>query len=47
MIDKNTTNDEVRVSVLKVLGEDVLRILTQLINNTYDTGECPKDFTGS
>jgi hypothetical protein len=27
------------------LGEDGLRIMTQLINNIYETGEWPKDFT--
>jgi hypothetical protein len=29
--------------VLKMLGEYGLKIMTQLINNTYETGEWPKD----
>jgi len=40
MRDKVATgDDEVRVHVLKLLGEEDLRIMTQLINNIYETGE--------
>jgi hypothetical protein len=28
-----------------LLGEDCLRVMTQLINKIYDTGEWPTDFT--
>ena len=28
------------------MGEDALRIVTQLFNNTYETGEWPKDVIG-
>jgi hypothetical protein len=46
MRDKKATgDDEVPEDVLKLLGEDALRIMTQLINNLYKTGESPKDFT--
>jgi hypothetical protein len=31
--------------VLKLLGENGLKIMTKLINNIYETGEWPKDFT--
>ena len=31
--------------VLKLLGEDGLKIITKLINTIYETGEWPKDFT--
>jgi hypothetical protein len=31
--------------VLKLLGEDGLKIMTKLINTIYETGEWPKDFT--
>jgi hypothetical protein len=27
------------------LGEDGLRLITQLINNIYETGVCPRDFS--
>jgi hypothetical protein len=30
---------------IKLLGEDGLRIATHQINNIYETGESPKDFT--
>ena len=33
---------EVPADICKVLGEDDLRIMTQLINNTYENGEWPK-----
>jgi hypothetical protein len=31
--------------VLKLLGEDGLKIMTKLINTIYETGVWPKDFT--
>ena len=31
MMDKKATDDDVRVGVMKLLGEDALRILTQYI----------------
>jgi len=33
MMDKKATDDDVRVGVMKLLGEDALRILTQYIWN--------------
>jgi hypothetical protein len=40
MRDKKATgDDDVPGDVLKLLGEDGLRIMTQLINNIYETGE--------
>jgi hypothetical protein len=33
------------VDILKVVGKDGLRILLQLLNNLYETGDCPKDYT--
>lgn len=46
MTNKKTTEDDVvPVDVLKVVGEDGLRILLQLLKNIYDTGDCPKDYT--
>jgi len=45
MRDKNTTGDnDGPGAVLLFLGEDGLKMLTQLISNIYDTGECQKDF---
>jgi hypothetical protein len=39
MRDKMATGDyDVCVEVLKLLGEDGLRIMTQLINNIYESG---------
>jgi hypothetical protein len=35
----------VPVEALKLLGDDGLNVLTQLINNIYKSGEWPKDFT--
>jgi hypothetical protein len=29
--------------VLKMLDENGLRLITQLINNIYETGVCPRD----
>ena len=42
---KATGDDDVPGDVLKLLGEDDLKILTKLINTIYETGEWPKDFT--
>jgi hypothetical protein len=45
MRDKNATgDDDVPGDVLKLLGEDGLRLI-QLITNIYKTGEWFKDFT--
>jgi hypothetical protein len=47
MRDKKATGDDVPgdVPVLKLLGEDDLKLMTQLINSIYVTGEWPRDFT--
>jgi hypothetical protein len=46
MRDKKATgDDDVPVEALKLLGDDVLNLMTQLINNIYKSGEWPKDFT--
>jgi hypothetical protein len=46
MRDKKATgDDDVPGDVLKLLGEDALRIMIYLISNIYETGEWPKDFT--
>jgi hypothetical protein len=45
MRDKKATGDDVPVEALKLLGDDGLSFLTQLINNIYESGEWPKDFT--
>jgi len=45
MRDKKATGDDVLGDVLKLLGEDGLRIMTQLINNIYENREWLKDFT--
>ena len=42
---KATGDDDVPGDVLRLLGEDGLKILTKLINTMYETGEWPKDFT--
>jgi hypothetical protein len=45
MRDKKATgDDDVPGDVLKLLGEDCLRLMTQLINSIYVTGEWPRDF---
>jgi hypothetical protein len=44
MSDKNATEDYVTGDVLKLFGKDGFR-MTQLINNTNDTGQWLKDFT--
>jgi hypothetical protein len=41
---KATCDDDVPGDVLKLLGGDGLRLMTQLINNIYETGEWPNDF---
>jgi hypothetical protein len=33
------------VEALKLLGDDGLNLLTQLISNIYESGEWPKDIT--
>jgi hypothetical protein len=44
MRDKQATgDDDVSGDVLKLLGEDGLRLMTQLINSVYVTGEGPRD----
>jgi hypothetical protein len=42
--NKATGDDDVPGDVLKLLGEDGLRLMTQLINSIYVTGEWPRDF---
>jgi hypothetical protein len=42
---KATGDDDVPVEALKLLGDDGLNLVTQLINNIYESGEWPKDFT--
>jgi hypothetical protein len=41
---KAPADDNVPQDVLKLLGEDGLKIITQL-TNIHETGEWPKDFT--
>jgi hypothetical protein len=41
---KATGNDDVPGDVIKLLGEDGLRLMTQLINSMYVTGEWPRVF---
>jgi hypothetical protein len=46
MRDKKVTGDGgVPGDVLKLLGEDGFRVMTQLINNILENGEWPMDFT--
>jgi hypothetical protein len=40
-----TGDDDVPVDALKVLGDDSLNLLKQLINNIYKSGEWLKDFS--
>jgi hypothetical protein len=42
---KATGDDDVPGDVLKLLGEDGLKIMTKLMNTIYETGEWSKDFT--
>jgi hypothetical protein len=45
MRDKKATgDDDVPGDVLKLLGEDGLRLMTQMINSMYVTGGWPRDF---
>jgi hypothetical protein len=37
-------DDSVPVDILKLLGEDGLKLVTQLINKMYGSGEWGKDF---
>jgi hypothetical protein len=41
---KATRDDDVPGDVLKLLGEDGLKLMTQLINSIYVTREWPRDF---
>jgi len=43
--EKATGDDDVSGDVLKLLREGGLKIMNKSINNIYETGECPKDFT--
>jgi hypothetical protein len=46
MRDKKATgDDDVSVEALKLLGDDGLNLLTQMINSIYESGEWPEDFT--
>jgi hypothetical protein len=45
MRDKKATGDDVPVEAFKFPEVDGLNLLTQLINNIYESGEWPKDFT--
>jgi hypothetical protein len=42
---KDTGDDDVPVEAPKLLGHDGLHLLTQLINNIYESGVLPKDFS--
>jgi hypothetical protein len=42
---KAIADDHVPGVVLILLGEDGLRLVTQLINNIYEMGQWPRDFT--
>jgi hypothetical protein len=44
-VKTSTGGDDVPGYVLKLMGEDGVRLRTQLINNMYENGEWPKDFT--
>jgi hypothetical protein len=43
--DDDNDDDDVPGDVLKLFGEDGLNLMERLINNMYETGEWPKDFT--
>jgi hypothetical protein len=43
-VKKATGDDDVAGDVLKLLGEDGLKQMTQLTNSLYVTGEWPRDF---
>jgi hypothetical protein len=40
---KATGDDDAPVEVLKLLGDDGLKLITELMNNIYESGEWPKD----
>jgi len=42
---KEVRYNKVTRDILRLLGEDGLRILTQLINKMHETGHWPNDFT--
>ena len=42
---KATGDDDVPGDVLRLSGSDGLQLMIQLINNIYETGEWPKNFT--
>jgi len=44
MRDKATGDNGVPGDVLQLLGEDSLRLMTQLIKSIHKTGKCYKDF---
>ena len=44
MRNKKATGDDVPGDVLRVLGENDLKIMKHMINTIYETGEWPKDF---
>jgi hypothetical protein len=46
MRDKKGKGDDVPEDVLEMLGEDGLRVVTQLISNVHETGQRHKGFTG-
>ena len=43
--NKKATDDDVPGNVFKLLGEGGLKIKMKLMNNIYESGEWPKDFT--
>ena len=45
MRDKKAAADNVPGDVLKLLGEESLKLVTQLINNIHETEEWSKNFT--
>jgi hypothetical protein len=43
--NKATGDDDVRRDVLKISGENGLKIMKKLVKTVNETGECPKNFT--
>ena len=43
--EKATVDDNISGNILKLLEEDGLRTVTQLIDSLYETGKWSKDFT--
>jgi hypothetical protein len=43
-MDKKAAGDDVPGDLFIFLGEDGLKLLTQLMNSIYVTGEWPRDF---